>query len=181
MDIVESYFERFPDVTKLHFLLALLAVTAQSASADQNTVTEIQSRISVSKENRSTTAVLSQCKLQVENEFLDNCSDSNTASEQASTVAKAVWEIDLSTVGNVQVSPVHGVMHVGLWPVKRNLISIVLGRPAASVRQTKIMYHCNGDAYEQDEGVMAGFISPKPADPELARLLTTYIEENCAR
>ena len=48
-----------------------------------------------------------------------------------------------------------------------------------SIRQTKTMYHANGDANEQDEGIAVGMIIPKVADPELAQLLTDYIRDHC--
>jgi hypothetical protein len=149
-----------------------------SALATDNIVEKIESIFAITTDSRATFAKLGKCELLVVNYSLLNCSTQNTPLEQASKIAKAVWEIDLTTVERVRVAQVRDKMHVEFWPAKKSLMSRILGLPT-SVRQTKTMHHCNGDAYEQDEGIAVGIMVPKAADPELAQLLTDYIEGHC--
>ncbi len=114
----------------------------------------------------------------VEHSYIKNCPAAKTQGQQPSKVAKTIWEIAFTTVKSVRVSPVHGDMHVGLWPAKMNLMSKFLRRPA-HVRLTEIVYHCNGDAYEQGQHISADIIVSKPVDSDLEQLLTDYIETYC--
>lgn len=87
-------------------------------------------------------------------------------------------QIDLKTVETVKVSPVHGDTHVGRWPAKNKLMSII-GEQPASVRHSKILHHCNGNAYEQERYIAVDIIVSKPFDPDLEQLLTDYINAYC--
>ncbi len=57
-------------------------------------------------------------------------------------------------------------------------MSKIWGRPA-SVKPGEIVYHCNGDAYEQEKYVSADIIVSNPVDPEFEQLLTDYIGDYC--
>lgn len=69
-------------------------------------------------------------------------------------------------------------MHIEFWPAEKNFLSNALGRPI-SVRQTKTMYHCNGYAYEQDEGIAVSIMGSKALEPDLSQLLSHYIAAHC--
>jgi len=160
------------------FAASVLVLVAETAFPTDKAVERIEAILTASTERQVTTATLADCELRAVHYFPANYSEQMTPSMKASKVAKAVWKIDLTSAARVEVSPVRGVMHVGIWPAKKSLMSRILGLPT-SVRQTKTMHHYNGDAYEQDEGIAVGMIIPKAADPELAQLLTDYIEGHC--
>ncbi|MDA3857863.1 MAG: hypothetical protein PF480_06440, partial [Roseovarius sp.] len=82
--------------------LALWACLTGASFADESTVRKIENMISTTSETRTTKVKLERCKLLVVNASLVNCSERNTPSEQASKVARAVWEIDLTTVDRVR-------------------------------------------------------------------------------
>ncbi len=165
------------------FLLFLPALhCSQLASAEDRSQEDVARQIEAKFANKAERVVarslLEGCDLMIEHSYPRNCSAEHATHQLASKVARTIWAIDLTTVKSVRVSPVHGNMHVGLWPATMNLLSKILRRPA-SVKLTETMYHCNGDAYERRPHISADVIVSKPIDPELEQLLSDYIDDYC--
>ncbi len=166
--------------TLLLFAPALLC--AQLAAAEDRSQEDFARQIEAKFANKAervvTHSLLEGCELMIEHSYIKNCSAEHVKPQQASKAAKTVWQIDLTTVKSVRVSPVHGDTHVGLWPARNNRMSKIWGRPAR-VKLGEIVYHCNGDAYEQEQYISADVIVSKPVDPEFEQLLTDYINDYC--
>ncbi|MCV6825786.1 MULTISPECIES: hypothetical protein [Halocynthiibacter] len=163
------------------FLMAYLcaqSVVAFESQSKNGLIEAIESTFSNTAEASIIRSQLRECELEIINAYPRNCSMHDKSSQQSSKIAKTVWTIDLSTVERVRISPVHGDMHVGFWPSKKNFLSAVMGLPVR-VRQSKTMYHCDGDAFKQDVHISAGVVVSKKTEPKLAQLLSEYIKSYC--
>ncbi len=157
------------------FTLIFLAIIcfAEDASA-----TDIESMLSSRSESRVTMATLNECKLVIEASYPQNINTEGHKPDGVRKAVKTVWIIDLSTVGSVKVAPVHGDMHVGFWPPRRTWVSKLLGR-ANKVGYAETIYYSNGDASVQSGQISAGVVISKAPAPDLAKMLTDYVNNRC--
>lgn len=146
--------------------------------AEDASATDIESMLSSRSESRVTMATLNECNLVIEASYPRNINTEGHKPEGVKKALKTIWVIDLSTVGNVKVAPVHGDMHVGFWPPRRTWVSKLLGR-ANKVGHTETIYYSNGDASVQSGHISAGVVISKAPEPELAKMLTDYVDKRC--
>jgi hypothetical protein len=158
----------------LAWIFLALICFAEDASAK-----DIESMLSSRSESRVTMATLNECHLVIEASYPRN---NNTELYKPVGVKKAlrtVWVIDLSTVGHMKVAPVHGDMHVGFWPPSRTWVSKLLGR-ANKVGYAETIYYSNGNASVQSAHTSAGVVISKAPEPDLAKMLTDYVDKYCS-
>ena len=146
--------------------------------AEDASATDIESMLSSRSESRVTMATLNECNLVIEASYPRNINTELYKPEGVKKALKTVWVIDLSTVGHVKVAPVHGDMHVGFWPPRRSWVSKLLGC-ANKVGYTETIYYSNGDASVQSGHISAGVVIPKAPEPDLAKMLTDYVDKRC--